>query len=585
MKKCSFILYLLFSFTIANAQNANVTWGEEFKMKKGSTDLEVVYADNSGVYVKESHMALKSYFVVAATMRESATLIKLDKNLNEVFRQDFNKELKGKEYEKFFFFKDKLFLIASDYSKKEKKMTLSATQLDKNNGEQIGDWTEIVNWQKESKNDDINFNLTYSSDSSKMVIVSTIEGKEKNNYEVRQFDDKMNQVGRPISITNEFDPKTFQLEDVLYTSNGNVVIVGRIFEYQEGKKKKAKNLLFSNYNIRIYGMNGNLVKEINTEVDGKWLVSTKVIQIPQKEIVISAFYSNSKKGKDIDGLLVQRVNPVTGEIIGTSSKEINTGLISKLENEDDDEDGDEESKKERRERKKLEKIQDDEDGFSKYMRFRNVFSVAADGGIVILAEKYHHYQYTEVTTSSSSGGGFASMSTTRTVTYQVYECGDLMMAKVDANGNIAWLHVLPKEQREVIQSSGSNTSGVSFSGGSGFFNYSDFNMPFYAGFGVLAGSKNASIIFNDSKKNLNTLELGQKTRKISYFRKSECFAVDLDLTTGKYTRNILFSNNDVPTAMPRLSSGFGTTMYMIGKEDRMLGKSKIAVAKVTLKKQ
>ncbi len=584
MKKCSFILCLLFSFTLANAQNANVTWGEEFKMKKGSTDLEVVYADNSGVYVKESHMALKSYFVVAATMRESATLIKLDKNLNEIFHQDFNKELKGKEYEKFFFLKDKMFLVASDYNKKEKKLTLFSTQIDKNNGEQVGDWIEITSWQKESKNDDINFNLTYTADSSKMVIVSTIEGKEKNNYEVRQFDEKMKQIGKVISISNEFDPKTFQLEDVLYTSNGNVVIVGRIYEYQEGKKKKAKYLDFSNYSIRIYSNDGSLVKQINTEINGKWLVSTKVIQIPQKEIVISAFYSDTKRGKEINGMLVQRVNATTGAVIGTSSKEINTSLITKLETDADDDDGDDDSRKERRERKKLEKIQADEDGFSRYMKFRNVFSVA-DGGIVILAEKYHHYQYTEVTSSSAGGGFGGGMTSTRTVTYQVYECGDLMMSKVDANGNIAWLHILPKEQREVIQSSSSSGSGIGFSVGSSFFNSSDNNMPFYAGFGVLAGENQASIIFNDHKKNLSTLELGQKVKKMSYFRKSECFSVDLDLTTGKYTRNIVFSNDDVPTAMPRLSSGFGKTLYMIGKEDRMLGKSKIALAKVTLKKQ
>jgi hypothetical protein len=87
----------------AHAQKAAVTWGEEFKMGRGSTDLEVIYADNTGVFVKESHMALKSYFVIGATMRESATLIKLNKGLTEEYRQDFNKELKGKEYEKFFF--------------------------------------------------------------------------------------------------------------------------------------------------------------------------------------------------------------------------------------------------------------------------------------------------------------------------------------------------------------------------------------------------------------------------------------------------------------------------------------------------
>jgi hypothetical protein len=241
----------IFLVTFANAQNASVTWGEEFKLKKGSTDLSVIHADNTGVYVKESHMALKSYFVIGATMRESATLIKLDKNLNQEYDQDFNKELKGKDYERFFFLKDKLFILASTYEKKEKKLTLFAAPVDKKNGELSGDFTEITNWTKESKADDINFNITYNSDSTKMVIVSTIEGREKNNYEVREYDEKLKQIGKTISITNEIDPKTFQLADVLYTENGNVVMVGRVYEYQEGKKKKAKYLDFSNYNIRI----------------------------------------------------------------------------------------------------------------------------------------------------------------------------------------------------------------------------------------------------------------------------------------------------------------------------------------------
>ena len=227
-------LILLFIVAIcqignSNAQNASVTWGDEFKMKKGSTDLEVIYADNTGVYVKESHMTLKSYFVIAATMRESATLIKLDKNLTEEYHQDFNKELKGKDYERFFFLKDKLFILASEYLKKEKKLTLYAAPVDKKTGELSGEFQEVTNWQKDAKSDDISFNVTYNSDSTKMVIVSSIEGREKNNYEVRQFDEKLKQVNKPIAITNDFDPKTFQLEDVLYTSTGNVVMIDSFY--------------------------------------------------------------------------------------------------------------------------------------------------------------------------------------------------------------------------------------------------------------------------------------------------------------------------------------------------------------------
>jgi len=45
-------------------------------------------------------------------------LIKLDKDLTEVYRNDFNKELKGKEYESFFFLKDKLFILEPTTAKR-----------------------------------------------------------------------------------------------------------------------------------------------------------------------------------------------------------------------------------------------------------------------------------------------------------------------------------------------------------------------------------------------------------------------------------------------------------------------------------
>ncbi len=572
MKILIFLTLITLSITV-NAQTANITWGDEFKLKKGSTDLEVMHTDNTGVYVKESHFALKSYFVIGATVRESATLTKLDKDLKEAYSNNFNKELKGKEYESFFFLKNKLFLLATDYSKKEKTLTLFAAEIDKASGELSGEFTEVTSWQKDDKKEDISFKATYNADSSKMVLVSTIEGREKNNYEVRQFDDNMKALGKSIAISNEFDPKTFQLEDVVYTSAGNVVLIGREYEYQEGKKKKNKYLDFKNYSIRIYNNDGKQIKEINTTINAKWLVSTKIMQLPAKELVLAAFYSDEKRGREINGMLVQRINPQTGDIISTSQKDINTAMISTVEDDNADDD-DDESKKERKEREKLEKIQNEEDGFSKYMRFRN-FIYTADKGLIILAEKYNSYTYTTTTYQPGSGTMPGRWTTT---TYQVYECGDIMMSKIDAAGNIGWLNIAPKQQREVIQTSSGSGTGLSFS----FFR-GGFNWPFYAGYGVLPGTNSLNIIFNDHKKNDNVLQLGQKVKKISYFRKSECFAINLNTTTGKYTRSNLFSNRDVPTAMPRLSSVLGRDMYLIGKEDRILGKTKIAVARLTIK--
>ena len=581
MKKIFLALSCMLSLQGLKAQTANATWGDDFKMHRGSTDLAVVYADKTGVFVREGHLALKSYFLIGASTRESATLVKLDKSFAEEYHNDFNKELKGKNFEDFFFIGSKAYIMASDYSRKSRTLTLYAGEIDKTNGELSGDWKEVVSWQKDEKSDDLDFKFSYNADSTKMIVVSTDEGKEKNKFEVREFDSKMAPVGVATTISNEYDPKTFQLEDVIYTVKGNVMLVGRVYEYAEGKKKKDKNLEFKNYVVRLYDHSGALVKEVNTDIQGKWLVSTKVAQVPTRDIVLAAFYSNEKKGKEINGMLVQRINPTTGEVISTNQQELNTSMISAVD--DTDEGDDDESKKEKKEREKLEKIQNDEDGFSKYLQFRN-FIYTEDNGIVILAEKYHHYTYTTTNYNYGSSTGINLHGGSTTTTYAVYECGDMMMSKMDAAGKISWLHVLPKNQKEVIQlGSSSYGTGISFNIGTDYF--SSFNYPFYAGLGSLEipGKNAVAILFNDSPKNESVLQLGQKVKTATRFGKTDCFAVYLDAATGKYKRVSMFSNHDQPTAMPRLGVPIGKDFYLIGKDDRALGKSKIAVGMISFK--
>lgn len=576
MKKTSvFLLLLLLCICHTGfSQKPKITWGDEFKLRKGSTDLDIVFADKTGVYLQESHLAIKSYFVIGASMRGSATLVKLDKDLAEQYRNDFNKELKGKDFEQFFVLQDKLFIIASEASKKDRTLDVYMAEIDKSNGELAGDWQQLTGFQKDEKKDDIQFKIMLNADSTKMVVVSSILGRDKNSYQVEEFDKNMKSTGKPVTISNEFDPKTFQLADILYTVTKKIVLVGRIYEYQEGKKKKNKFLDFVNYNIRLYDETGKQLKEINTNINGKWLMSTQLAQEKDKDLVLAAFYSNEKKGKTVDGMLVQRIDPNTGNILSTSDKDINTSLLANADEDNtaDDNDKDEESKAERKERERLDKIKDEGEGFSRYMKFRNIF-YTEDKGLVILAEKYHHYTYISQTYTPGSNG----IGTWRTTEYAVYECGDVMMCKVDASGNINWLQVLPKQQREVIVIGHGYGPGF---GLSGFFDVS--SRPFYAGFGAMQNKNDINIIFNDNPKNATVINPGQKVKMTNRFGKSDCFDVSINQQTGKYTRTHIFSNTDEPTAMPRLGAVIGDKMYLIGKTDRMLGKSKIAVAKITM---
>ena len=269
MPRKSLLLVLTILCLKSFAQKPTVQWGEEFKMKKGSTDLEVIYSDNSGVYLEEGHLALKSYFVIGASARSSATLVKLDKNLSEVYRSDFNKELKGKEFVQFFALQNKIFMFAYDYDKREKRLDIYGVEINKSNGELVGEWVLMNSLQKEEQKDDIDFKLTLNADSTKMVVVSSTIGKERNEYRIQEYSNSLKASTKPVTITNEFDPKTFQLEDVLYTSNRKVILVSRLYEYQEGKKKKDKFLDFANYNIRLYNEQGKMQSEINTSINGK----------------------------------------------------------------------------------------------------------------------------------------------------------------------------------------------------------------------------------------------------------------------------------------------------------------------------
>ncbi|SEW21937.1 hypothetical protein [Chitinophaga arvensicola] len=578
MKLVYLSLTLALLSIVCYAQKTSIKWGDEFNLRKGSTDLRVVLADKNAVYLQESHLALKSYFVVGATARESASLVKVDNNLTEIFRNDFNKELRGKEFVQFLPFEDKLYLISSEYSKRDKTLALFASAVNKNSGELTGEFREIASYQKEEKKDDIDFKITYNTDSTKVLIVSSIAGREKNEYTIQELGNNLKASSQPLTITNEFEANKYQLEDVLYTNEHNVILVGRMYEYEEGKKKKQKFLDFTNYNIRIYDTKGKQQSEINTTINGKWLISTKLVQEKSKDLILAAFYSNVKKGKTVDGLLVQRINVSNGKVLSTSDKAINNSLLTAdLDKDDNDETDDkEESREERKMRESLSKLKDEGEDFSRFMQFRNIF-YTADNNLIILAEYFHHY----VTTTQSYTAGTNGMpGQWRTTSYSNYISGDLMMCRVDASGNIGWLQILPKYQREVIAGVHDLGYGVGFNFNTSYF--LDGNRPFYSGFGAIQTGKNIQLIFNDNSKNATVVQAGQKAKSTTRFSKTDCFLVNMDEATGKLTRKLFFTNKDIPTAMPRLGAVIGNNMYIVGKTDRMLGKTKIAIAKISV---
>ncbi|RYY52658.1 MAG: hypothetical protein EOO09_20745 [Chitinophagaceae bacterium] len=569
MPKAFFTIALLFSCLLSSAQKTTVRWGEEFKMRKGSTDLTVVFADKSGVYLEEGHLALKSYYVIGASLRSSAKLIKLDQNLNEIFTVSFDKELKGKEFIQFFVLKGKIWLFASEELKKEGQFIVHAAEVTPSSGVLSSTWKTVTTLPREKKSDRIQFKIAPGADSLSMTMVTTMMGNEKEILRVEKFDAALKSTGPAAEISNEFDRNTYKLEDVIYTSQDRIIVVGRTYEYREGKKKKDKFLDFVKYNVRMYDQAGKQLTDLDTDVEGKWITSTKVVQQQNRDLIVASFYSEDKKAKKLDGMMVQRLNSLTGAVVSTTNKKLDHSLLDTGADEDDDQSDDTETKAERKERQKLEQMKDEGEEFSAYMKFRQIF-YTADGGLLVVAEQYHNYTTSSYTYTPGTSGRPGS-STYRV--YDIYECGEILMCKLDAASKIGWLKVLPKMQREVLE--GGSGAALSY--------FASSNLPFYAGFGAMQVKDKVMLFFNDIKSNGAVTQAGQRIKKTTRFGRSDCFAVSIDPTTGALTRKVIFSNSDNPTAMPRLGSVINNEMYLIGKDDKALGKSKVAIAKLTVK--
>ncbi|HUR65267.1 MAG TPA: hypothetical protein VMZ03_02870 [Chitinophagaceae bacterium] len=562
----SLLLLLVVSFP-AESQTASAFWGEEFKLKVRDADLHVAWADNTGTYFIEEHLVLTGYFIIGSTSRESAGLVKLDKGLTEVYRKGFDKELRKKKYQDILFNKKKMYLLASDFDKSSRTLSLQVLELNKADAAAVGDWKEIALFNLDSKRDDFKFKCTLTEDSARFRIVTALDGDKSTRYTVQEFKEDFSPAFKQVEIVHEMEPEKIELEEILTTPNGNILFVARQMDYEEGKKEKKKNLQFQNYNLRLYNNKGEFIKEVNPEVEGRWLVNSKSVVLKNGDIGVAAFYSNTKKAREINGLMMVRINSADGSVLNYTNQEISASQFTN-EYEEDDEDDEDESKAERAERKRFEKLSKDEDGINRSYKIR-ALTPTTDGGMAFVAEKFYTYTVRRYSSTTKSY-----------TTYIFYISEDLIVSKFDQSGKIAWMKLLPKKQQEQVSSNYDVSPNNYF--------VSRFQFPHWGGVSVISipGKNTFSILMNDNPRNADVTRAGQKAKAMLNAKKSHAFLLNVDLASGEIKRKFIFDNQDSPPAMLRHGVLMGNIFYMVGKKTGTLGilsKPKIAVGKLTFK--
>ena len=559
------------------AQSYKITWGDELKLKKGTTDIDVVAADNTGIYFTEERLKMKSYFVVGATYGTANKLFKLDKNFNEVFDKDYKKELKGYDFHSFQMLDKDLFLFATDYSKKEKMFKVYASKIDRNSGDLIGDFTEFGSYQLESKRDNYDMKVSSIRNGKSFLSVTNISGKEKVSLGISVLDKNLVKQQNTV-IEIPIDPGTYGLQDVQLTSGNKIVVLGKEFEETVIKKKK-KRMVFKQYLMSIFNDKGRKEKDINLGSGDKFIIGGKLIESPTGEMLLAGFYSNNAKKDDLNGFFINKIDPEKGELKLSSYKEINASMLGKSFVDPSDEDDEiKDSKKD----KQKSKEDDDADDFPNSFLIRSVDINPADNSIIITSEvsQYSYYTYT---TSQ-----YNSMSKTWTYTTHYvhsFTNQDILVINSDKDGNIKWMNDVPKSQLEEIR-----TSGNSY--GSGIYFASDFSsyfadaggMPFYSSYASFLNNNSLILLLNDHASNTAIAGYGDKVKRIYNFRKkSNAYGISIDLATGKMTKKFVAENSNEAVLMPRHGLVVGNDVFIPSWRMHAMAKTELKFAKVSVK--
>jgi len=302
MKK---ILTILCSLPIAfsvYAQSYRVSWGDDIKLKKGTGDINIITADNTGLYFTETRET--NEIVFGSGSSESHKLYKLDKNFSQVFDKEYKKELKGYDFHSFQELEKEVYLFATDYIKKEKTFKLYAAKVDKNSGDLLGDFTEIGSYQLENKKDDYEMKVSPIQNGKAFLAVSNISGKEKVSLGISVLDNNLKSKQSAV-INIAIEPGHYSLQDVQLTNSNKIVVLGKEFEEANVGKKKNQ-LVFKQYTLSIFNNRGIKEKDVNLNSGDKFIIGGKLIQAPGGDMLLAGFYSNVAKKDDLNGFFINK---------------------------------------------------------------------------------------------------------------------------------------------------------------------------------------------------------------------------------------------------------------------------------------
>lgn len=454
MKKISILLLLVITVTFTFAQKALST-DYDYKVSK---PYKVVDARS------------KEYFsngkeVLGVKIKANKNQVLLQKynidNMSEIGKKTYNDLPKNFLYEGLVQAQGKYYFFYSSWSgKKTKHERLYYREIDFENGTFKGESKQVIDHQGKlaefyvsNKMDRAiamsafgnysygkmfnamfaglpKFKISTSTNESKILIQYRKKPKVKKDTKswdiigYKVYDTEMNETWAK-TYTMPYTERRMNILDNLIDQNGKVYMLAKVFHDDSNRDKKRRRDKSANYHIELFEITdtADKIKTSKISLDDKFINDIVLVQSKEDELLCSGFYNKGRTKNSSDGLFTYKID-LNGKLISKNHYEIPLGIINQYV----------------KNRTKKKNARKDKKGKAEInaLALKNIIT-NGDGSITLVGEKSYVVEHRNYKTGK--------------VTY-TFHYEDVLISKINANGELAWMKKIPKRQKGVIGKGG-----------------------------------------------------------------------------------------------------------------------------------